>query len=140
MLRNVLMGLLVAILTPFSSTMYCQSCSSDDVLAENASSTNPPGGDGRTHVTYSFVDSSGNIVTPSANVSSAFNNAIAAWNALSSATGVQFSAAPPGTEADLQIQQTTYASGPRENVLHILHLEAGCTTVRRSFQQCRALV
>jgi hypothetical protein len=107
------MRLSVIVISVFfmSCPLWSQSCLPNTSLVQNAADTYPAGTDGIVHLAYSFVDTSGTVVAPDANTSTAFGNAIAAWNASSATTGVQFSPAPPGQQADLQIQLTTDDSG-----------------------------
>lgn len=100
------------VICPFSA--IAQSCLPEANMQQNSSDITPAGSDGLVHTTYTFVDSTGNVMTPDANTLAAFNSAISQWNGVKATTGVQFDPLPtgqPGNSADIQVQLTTDASG-----------------------------
>lgn len=99
--------LFLAVILVVAQSIRGQSCSPGANLVQNAANMTPTGSDGLTHVTYNFVDSSGNVASPESGVSSAALSAISEWNALSSVTHVQFDAAPAGQAAGVKFQVST---------------------------------
>lgn len=102
-----------SLLIYISADCFAVVCMPTSSLIQNWSNTGPVGSDGKVHVTFDFIDSSGNFMTPDANVLASANAAIAEWNALSGTTNVQFDPLPSGqaaTAADLQIELVTDGS------------------------------
>jgi hypothetical protein len=69
-----------------------------------------PGTDGLTHITYSFVDSSGNPITPDPDTAAAVSSAVSQWNGFSGTTHVEiapFAPNPDGIGPTIQIQLTS---------------------------------
>ena len=90
--------------------VHAQQCIPD--LSGFRVGTKAPGGDGLVHITYQFVDGSGNSSAPTQAVRTAFESAINDWNSKSGTTGVVFEPAPPGNAGDLQFMPEANTSDP----------------------------
>ena len=87
-----------------------QSCTGQTALLENTADVQPAGPDGKVHMTYTFVNSSGGAMTPDPNVASAAASAISQWNAFTSTTTIELDPLPANqsaSTANLQFQLST---------------------------------
>jgi len=105
-----LLSILAAVWILLECHSVAATCMAAATAAQNSASINPAGSDGIVHVTYAFVDSSGNAMTPDTNVAAAFAAATQEWNGFTSTTNVAFNPLAtqlPVSSANIQIQLTS---------------------------------
>lgn len=84
-----------------------QQCMQSTKLNALRIGTMVPDQNGVIHVTYAFVDASGNPATPPTAVESAVTKAVQQWNNFTSTTHVKFEPAAANTSATIQFKPST---------------------------------